>query len=247
MSIRRKALRGFTVLELLIAMTLLSLLTGGFFMALRIGLNAMERSSDRFAQSRRVIGAERVMREQIAGMIPAMSSCRQGGQRRVVFQGEPQLIRMVTSYSLMEAARGYPRLVEYFVAPSEKGGVRLLMNEFPYAGPDVVAALCLGETPAGLQFRPVVAGPASFVLADNLASARFVFLRDQPAQRKREWIPVWQPAARFALGLPSAIRIDLTPLRPDPARLQMASCTLPVYANRNPYLPYEDHEQFQQQ
>jgi general secretion pathway protein J len=234
-------------MELLIAMTLLSLLTGGLFMTLRIGLNAMERSSDRFSQSRRVIGVERVMREQMAGVIPALAACRHGGQRRVVFQGEPQALRLVTSYSLMEASRGYPRLVEYLVAPSEKGGVRLLMNEYPYAGPDMAARLCVGETPAGLQFRPVAPGPASFVLADNLASARFVFLRDEPAQRKREWIPVWQPAPGFGLGLPSAIRIEMAPLRPDPARLQVASLTLPIYANRNPHLPYEDYEQLVQQ
>ncbi len=52
--------RGVTLIELLVAMTLLSLLSVGVLFGLRIGLNAMDRTNDRLMTNRRVLGVERV-------------------------------------------------------------------------------------------------------------------------------------------------------------------------------------------
>ena len=53
-----------------------------------------------------------------------------------MFQGDPQTMRFVSSYSLTEAARGLPRLLEYQVIPGEDGNsVRLVVNEIVYTGP----------------------------------------------------------------------------------------------------------------
>src|SRR3954451_16919276 len=58
---------GVTLIELLVAMTLLSLLAVGVLFGLRIGLGAMERTNNRLQTNRKVLGVERVLTQQIAG------------------------------------------------------------------------------------------------------------------------------------------------------------------------------------
>jgi general secretion pathway protein J len=239
------ARRGFTLLELLIAVTLLSLLTAGFFMALRIGLNAMERASNRFTESRRVVGVQRILRRQIAGIVPALVQCG-GGQRGVVFfDGKPNYFRVISTHSLAEADRGYPRILEYMIIPGERAGVRFVVNELPYAGPSSIQPLCAGAHPFRLLLSPPRPSPASFVLGDNLASARFLYLRQDSRTRAREWVDSWEPIGDLRMSLPEAIRVEMTPLNPDPSRLQLASATLPVRVNRSPLVFYDDIEQEQ--
>ena len=67
--------RGITLIEMLIAITLLSLLSVAVLFGMRIGLNAMERSNDRLMTNRKVLGVERVLTQQIAGMMPVMADC----------------------------------------------------------------------------------------------------------------------------------------------------------------------------
>ena len=239
---RRPPNAGVTLLALVVAMTLLGLLSVGILMALRIGLNAMERSSSRMNLNRRIAGVHRILDNQISGLIPALASCTpQGGVKALVFQGEPGLLRFVSSYSLTEAARGYPRLLEFLIVPGEQGeGVRLVQNEIYYAGPSSLQPICLGVSPQPtgavlLQLAPPQTSPATFILADQLASAGFQYLREVPGTSRREWVPFWREK-----DLPFAIRIVMAPLRPDPSRPQFRTLTLSVRVNRDPNYPYDD-------
>ena len=91
------------------------------------------------------MGLQQALARQIGGVMPVMGNCATsaGGAGSVaIFNGDPQSVRFVSSYSLAEGARGYPRLVEYQVAPDPNGGVRLLMNERIYSGPAISVPLC---------------------------------------------------------------------------------------------------------
>ena len=246
MRARRDSERGVTLIELLIAVTLMGLLAGGILMSLRVGLNAMERSNDKLMMNRRVAGVRRIMSSQIENIVPVNGACPQGQSilplKWTFFEGRPGSMRAVTSYSLTEAGRGYPRIVEYLVIPGENGvGVRLVMNERPYAGPWSLAALCtgVGAEPGGgglgMIMPPVEASPASFVLADKLAYCRLSFLREDAMRGQREWLAAWS-----GKGLPAAVRIEMKPLAEDRSRLQLSSMTVPVRANRDPYETYAD-------
>ena len=59
MKARSKA--GVTLLELLIAVSLVGLLSVGILMALRVGINAMEKTNGRLMSNRRNTGAQRVI------------------------------------------------------------------------------------------------------------------------------------------------------------------------------------------
>lgn len=243
----RRGERGTTLLELLIAVTLLSMLSVGILYAMRVGVDAMQRTNDRFLSNRRVLGVERAIHDQLSGLIPTWAECVSpgggpSGQKVVLFQGEPQAMRFVSSYSLHEGARGYPKLLEYLVIPGEQGkGVRLVVNELPYAGPPSVRGVCAGTTAdpeSGeqlTQYLPITAGPASFVLADRMAAIRFVFREELLPPLFERWRMRWG-LAKF----PSAVRIEMLPLEPNTTGLQVTSVTVPLRVNPNPMYQYAD-------
>jgi len=233
---------GVTLMELLIAISLVSLLFVGILMALRVGMNAMDKANARLMSNRRVIGAGRALEQQIAGMIVTMADCRSGPGagpvKRPFFEGRPQSMRFVSSYSLAEASRGYPRILEYQVIPGENNeGVRLVVNELLYTGPASTGRLCLGPDPggAGTLFRPIEIGPQSFVLADKLAFCRFLYQEPAPPPRRKVWVPVWTRPE-----FPLAIRVEMAPLAADAAQLPLVSFTAPVRVNKNPAFAYVD-------
>ena len=242
----QKHQRGITLMELLVAMTLLSLLAVAVLFGFRIGLNAMERSNARIIANRRVLGVERVITQQIAGFIPVKADCftaPQGPPARLpFFQGEAQTMRFVSSYSLDEASRGYPRILEYQVIPGENGeGVRLVVNEFWYTGPLSAGGACAGvinDPTVGaprMIFRPVQVGPTSFVLADKLAQCVFSFKQERELPQPDIWVQQWvRPRP------PNAIRIDMTPLSTDPSRLEVPPIIMPVRITRDPMMQYSD-------
>ncbi|HUQ91331.1 MAG TPA: prepilin-type N-terminal cleavage/methylation domain-containing protein [Bryobacteraceae bacterium] len=234
---------GVTLMELLIAVTLLSLLVAGVLTAMRIGLSALQKTNQRVVSNRKAVGAQRILEQQIAGLMPVSAECAiAGGQKIGFFQGEAQTMRFVSSYSLTEASRGTPRILEFTVIPGDQNqGYRLIVNEIPYTGSLGAGRLCLGlvnDPAAGgtvPQFVPVQAGPGSFVLADKLAGARFLYREILPPPLQELWVMRWvQPI------WPSAIRVELSPLEADPSKITATTLTMPVFVNRVPMGLYVD-------
>jgi prepilin-type N-terminal cleavage/methylation domain-containing protein len=240
--------RGITLMELLVAITLFSLLSVGILYAFRIGLNAMTNTNSRLMSNRRVLGAERILAQQIAGFMPTRADCRvgpQGPQQQLpFFQGEPQTMRFVSTYSLQEALRGYPRILEFQVMPGAEGrGVRLVVNEHLYTGPLSTGRLCAGVLPdpatgaTAILFQPVAIGPGSFVLADKLAHCSFGYREEVDAGGTQQ--AIWRP--RWIKDIPPlAVRIDMAPLEHNPGRLQVSSMVAPIHVNRSPLVGYSD-------
>jgi len=236
---------GMTLIEVLIAITLVSMLAAGMLMAMRAGVAALESSSRRIQSLRRTAGAQRILHMQAAGFLPVMARCgaspvQPGGPPVMFFQGLPAVARFVTAYSIREGSRGRPQIVELFAAPRPEGGVRLLVNETPYTGPEGAGFFCLpprpdAETGAVMTgFPPPQASPRSFVLADRLAYCRFFYLEDTPPLPPR-WAPVW---ARTDLW-PAGIRIEMAGLDPAGAALPPLTFIGQFRQNRFPGENYE--------
>lgn len=238
--------RGVTLMEVLISVTLLSLLSVGMLFALRVGLNAMGKTNDHVIGSRRVLGVDRVVTEQIAGFVPTTGLCSPNPEsppaKFAFFQGDPQTMRFVSTYSLQEAARGYPRMLEFQVIPGANGeGVRLVVNETLYTGPLGTGQRCGGIAPdpatgtPSVLWRPVIAGAGSFVLADKLARCQFSYEEQRELPEPDRWMAHWP--YDFT---PAAVRIDWAPLAPDASRLQLAPVTAPFRVSRHPFSVYTD-------
>ena len=234
---RRRSTAGVTLMELLIAVLLLSLLSLGLVFALRIGLNTYTKTQTKLMDNRRVAGAQRIVEQELEGLVPVVAQCGMGmeggGSKAQFFQGEPEVMRLVSTFSLQGAWRGRAQILEIFVIPGEAGGVRLVVNEIPYEGPLAAGRLCAGPH----KFFAASAGPNSFVLADKLALCRFAYL-DQPEDQSLP--PVW--VTRFVGPTwPQAVRIEMAPMEPDPSRLQPISVVAPIHVFRHPEIPYGDY------
>ena len=242
---RPRAEAGVTLMELLIAMTLLSVLSVGIVISLRVALSAMDKADTRLRADRRVTSVQRILEEQIEGIMPVTADCRpigQGAPQTIsFFQGEIQSMRFASTYSLQQGSRGQPMILEFQVIPGENSeGVRLVVNERLYTGPRGAGQFCAGMGPdpatgiVGPLFVPIQIGSASFVLADKLAFCRFSFRDTAPPPQLFRWIARWIKPV-----LPSAIRIEMAPLNPDPARLEPVTLTVPVRVTRRPLENYD--------
>jgi prepilin-type N-terminal cleavage/methylation domain-containing protein len=238
-----KSNRGVTLIELLIAVTLVGMLSLGLLFAMRVGLDAMQKSNARLLSNRRVMSVQRILEEQVANIMPVTASCRPQQDAAAVmpitfFQGEPQSMRFVSSYSLQEGMRGYPRILELQVIPiGQDPGVRLIVNEYLYSGPLSTGAFCLGIVPGpegpSPVFAPVTIGPGSFVLVDKLAFCRFLYRSPERPPAQALWFPRWLKPL-----LPNAVRIEMAPLEPASSKLEPVTVTIPVRVNREPMSQY---------
>jgi prepilin-type N-terminal cleavage/methylation domain-containing protein len=241
----RHGRRGVTLIELMIAVLLLSLLSVALLIAMHVGLNSIDKADAKLIANRRSAGVQRILESQIAGFMPALADCATEGaspSRAPFFAGDSQSMRFVSTYSLQEASRGYPRVLEFAVIPGDQGkGVRLIVNESPYTGPQSLG--CIGFAPAqeleGAMapiFRPIEPGPSSFVLADRLAYCRFIYQERIPAPDYGRWFPYWRQPL-----WPAAVKVDLAPLEADPTRVPLVSLVSPIYVTRLPYGTYQDN------
>ena len=244
---------GVTLIEVLIAATLLGLLSVAMLFAMRIGLTTFGKTDAKLMDNRRVGGAQKILLEEIEGLTPVETPCvgaspnpnvpQAAGPHIAFFQGEPESMRLVSTFSLQLGWRGLPQILEFTVIPGEDGrGVRLVVNEIPFTGARSAGGFCLGFAPDPVtgatrpRFAPVEAGPQSFVLADQLAFCRFSYLTPAPQPLlPPEWTASWTKT-----GWPRGVRIEMAPLEPDGTRLQPITVTAPVRLLRTPGTTYAD-------
>ena len=198
--------------------------------------------------NRRVSNTRAIIENEIQGFIFTMAYYHPKPDqiRQVPFlQTEAQSMRFVTSYSLDDAWRGRPQIAAMQVIPGENNqGVRLIVNETPYTGPEQAGQDVIGieQIPAGPQivrFAPIAPGGGSFVLADRLAFCRFAYLEPLRLAPFQVWRPDWvQPQV-----LPLAVRIEMAPLDlGNPAELHVTTVTVPLNVNRVPGTAYVDSQ-----
>ena len=242
---------GVTLIEILVAVSLLSLLSVGMLMAMRLGFSTMEKVDAHLVANRRVVNARGIVESEINGFVLTMADYipRPNEIHPVLFmQTDPGSMRFVTSYSLEDGWRGRPQIAVLQVIPGEavpgdsRPGVRLIVNETPYTGPaqagQSIAAIDQ-DALSGRQivrFKPVPPGPQSFVLADRLAFCRFWYLQPLPEAPFQIWRPDWVEPQRLPLG----IRIEMAPLDAASSGLHVTTVTAPLSVTRSPGRSYAD-------
>ena len=240
---------GLTLIEILIAVSLLSLLTVGVLWSMRIGFNTLGKTDDFLIHNRRVANSRKIIENELAGSLLVYAALHpQPNETSYVpfVQSEPQVMRFVTSYSLEDAWRGIPQLVTMRVIPGDQGqGVRLVMEEAPYLGPEQTGSLVIGREvneATGmfkLHFADGAITPKAFVLADQLSECHFSYL-------ERLYLPpyqLWRTDWVNGNAIPRAVRIDMLPLHPENTRLQVSSVSVALPVNKTSGRFYVDVEQ----
>lgn len=191
--LRTRRAGGFTLLELLISITIVSLLATIILFGWRIATSAWQRANSRLSQDRTVLASHHLLQQQMASMVPYRARTQRGGQE-FFFQGEPQAARFLSLYSLTSRARSGLYLIEYQVTEQPGGTKQLLLNEIPVTSREELGALITGAeaNPRGrvLQFAPFERGPQTVVLLDDLEECRFEYYSYRPPE-PGVWTDQW--------------------------------------------------------
>jgi prepilin-type N-terminal cleavage/methylation domain-containing protein len=227
---------GFTLIELMIAITLVAAISAGLLTTMRNALLTMQRTQSRLEGNRRALGIQNLIRRQIGGAMPVRGLCGSEGQPllRDVFSGTATALLLVSNESMEEGSRGYPRVAYYQIRPNQNGTVRLELFEQLFSGPASTIPFC--EPDLSLH-APATSAPP-LVLLDNLAYCRFVFQNlNQNTLFGSNWMDGWPLPF-----LPYAVRIEMEPAHDSSVRMPVGTITIPLRISRTPGEPYRDDE-----
>ena len=224
---KRRQQHGVTLLELLVSITIVSLLATTALFARRAGVSGWEKASVQLERDRTVLAAHEVLQEQMASMVPYEARTEQRGQV-LFFQGEPQTARFISRYSLTNRAASGLYLIEYHVTEPQDGppsttlpattprggraGRQLLLKEAPVRGNEDLAAKIeeIESQSEGylLRLPPFERDAETVVLLEGLEDCRFEYFRvtpnAQPGGELGNWTEEWVSRAN---EVPSAMRI----------------------------------------
>lgn len=186
-SFQGSAPRGFSLVELLLAMTLLSMLLALAYGGLRASTQATEKGQDILDDSNRIRMAHQFVRRQLTQLLPLAFEEDADSQVRSVFRGEGRRIRYVAQ---MPGYLGYggPQVQELeFVQGDEH--LELVLSH----------ALLQGFEESYLYDREPV------LLLDKVQSAEFQFLGRDENGELGNWANNWDDEA----NLPAAVALQI--------------------------------------
>jgi general secretion pathway protein J len=190
---------GFTLVEVLVATTMLSLLLGVLFATFYTTVRAWDRADQYSVQANDIEAVQRFLRSRIASARPAVhpdDALRDAGtDTRITFIGEPGRISFVAPLPAYRSAGG----LYLFVVGIEGDQLRLHYRPFH---------------PRMRSLQPASGQPwSTLTLLDDVAQVRFRYLGQPHNQTGFGWHLAW-PDARRA---PLLVEMDVS--RGDPAAL----------------------------
>lgn len=206
---------GFTLLELLISMTLMGLLTFAIHYGFRLGLSAYEKGEEHLQLSHQRQTVLNLISRQLGSLVPYYSIQRLQEQPVdvLVFQGTDGGMRFVTTCSSQGLHADGMLLVEYFLAPSKTdSGQALVANEVPLPedksfARSVFTGLTKGPDDIVLaEFAELKPDSKSVYLFEGLSEARFRYLQHPSLEPTT---PGFKPLGKKRAGLPAGVEIQL--------------------------------------
>lgn len=178
--------RGFTLVEVVIALTIVATLLVVMFGGLRVGLAAWQRGDERAEILERARSLTQVVTRTLAAAHPYMTSAHAGKAGLLLFEGAPDRVAFVT------AAPPFPT-----AAPIAFTAVTLSQDGGPVPGLAVRQKPLPNEEPFDRGLQPAV-------VDGTVSDVRFRYLRESDG----EWTENWDAVEEKAL--PLAVEITLT-------------------------------------
>jgi prepilin-type N-terminal cleavage/methylation domain-containing protein len=193
---------GFTLLELLVAITLIAVMSVGVWTALELCVRSWTRGIEAIEINQRDRNTYDLVRKQIASAYPLIPSSARSldGQNTVipisaastpVFRGGENSMRFITPNSLLSMDSAGLVLVTYEAEVDSNGNIFIVQREAPYTGQDPDDG---GFTSAAYVFY-------------NLKECTFEYYNYGDANNPAEWLTEWDTASRRRL--PAAVRISM--------------------------------------
>ena len=167
--------RGFTLLEVLMAVMLLAVLIGGAYGGLRASANAMRAGEAAIDRTDRLRTAQEFLRRQFSQVMPLAYAHDDKQGLNVVFEGDAQFMRFVAPMPGY-LSRGGP-YVQTLELVRGKDGLQLQFTDVMLNGYD-------DQKPAKDDVEPVV-------LLDHIASGRFFYRGLDDQGQLADWSGDW--------------------------------------------------------
>jgi len=181
--------RGFTLLELLISITILSLITLLVFGAFRIGIRAWERGEKNIDAHQR----ERIVLDLINRQLSSIPVDTVKEEKALVLKGDNKSLGFVSNVHLVPSNKFGMVYVKYRVEEAENGGDILSLSERN--------VVLMGKDPdmdSDDLFTELLRGPAVV----------FDYLKKYTDEEPQQWQETWDPEVEAKS--PVAVRLTLT-------------------------------------
>jgi general secretion pathway protein J len=180
--------QGFTLVELLVAITLFALLSVMLFGGLRFGMRATEAGTARMEWTADLAAATGFLRSQLADAQP-LEKDEGGGRKSVAFEGERDSLEFVVMPPAFLAQGGWHTL---HLAVEREEGHDMLMVRWRVVRPD--------------QESDAVSPPEASVLLDDVRTVEFGYFGALADGDQPEWHAQW----RGANSLPQLVRCSVS-------------------------------------
>ncbi len=213
-----KRAEGFTLIEMLVSVTLIMLISLTLWGVLRICISTWKRGTESIDENQRHRATLDLVQKQmssISNLIPPID-LQTGAGQAPVFSGSPTTIQFISLCPLR--FRDNPGLtsVTYDIVPSDNGEYALVEHESRYLG---------GDPTLDAGFEDL-SQPATTIL-EHLTSASFEYLDPGNAAIPPQWVTDW--SAQEKLSLPTAISMTVN-AREANGGIQIRKVVFPIMA-----------------
>jgi general secretion pathway protein J len=190
--------RGFTLIETVIAVTLVAMMAVGLWSAFRVSLASWKRGTDSVDANQRHRSVVDLVKKQIASIYAVIApiDLQTGGAVYPVFAGTDSSVQFVSLNSLRFYEHPGLTMVSYDVEQDRAGAYSLVEREAQYVGL---------EPGRESFFDREVAQP--FVVFENLTSFTFEYFDPGDSDRPARWVTEWD--AKEMTELPAAISMTM--------------------------------------
>jgi len=215
--------RGFTLIETVIAVTLVAMMAVGLWSAFRVSLASWKRGTDSVDANQRHRSVVDLVKKQMASIYAVIApiDLQAGGTVYPVFAGTDSSVQFISLSSLRFYEHPGLTMVSYDVEQDRAGAYSLVEREAQYVGL---------EPDRESFFDGDVTQP--FVVFENLTSFTFEYFDPGDSDRPARWVTEWD--AKEMTELPAAI--SMTMISQD-ARGETISRHLVVPIMSQPYDP----------
>jgi prepilin-type N-terminal cleavage/methylation domain-containing protein len=168
----RRASAGFTLMELLVSMTLMGLVALAILFGFRIGTNAWAKGGAGLDRARTTQATFDALSRQIGSMRAyySMQKLKEAPVEMLLFQGTSAGMRFVSTFSFQSRSSGGLWLVECFVTRSkESEPKRLVLNETPLPTDEALTDSLFHDIELGEDNQPVARFPEFQVRPDSIS------------------------------------------------------------------------------
>jgi len=186
----RRASRGFTLLELVVALVILGWIAGSVAVGIRLASASIERGETVAREAARLRAAVGIMERAIRSLDPLPVPVEDN--TTFYFAGEGKRIRFLTALPPATLRSGGPRLISFFELPGPSGGLAM--------------ATASPFRPGGAGSWEGTGDPR--VLIAGAAEVSFTYSEGPSREGVWEWEPAWDP--KETGRLPAAVRLEFT-------------------------------------